>query len=91
MKGSLKYALVSIKYKVKRVKIKNRQLYDVEISSKTEIVIVINEEKRVVKFKSDVISRVCRNLGLNLNNVHEPNINSVEILKDMGNTNYDID
>ena len=54
-------------------------------------VVVIDEEKRILKNKTSAIKKVCRELEMNFDKLIEPNINSIEILKDLGKTAYDID
>ena len=95
MKGSIKLANVSIKYKVKSFK-RNHAGIKVEFfkqvtSNKVEVLIVIHEEKRILKNKEKVIKKVCDELKLDFDKIVDPNINSVEILKDLGRTNYEID
>jgi hypothetical protein len=95
MKGSIKLANVSIKYKVKSFKTNHAgrkiEFFEQTVSKKAEVLIVINEEKRIVKFKEKVIRKVCNELHLDFDKIVDPNINSVEILKDLGRTNYEID
>lgn len=95
MKGSIKLAAISIKYKEKTTKKnhagRNVDFYTPVVTKKVEVIIVINEEKRIVRFKERVIRKVCVALNLNYDKILEPNINSVEILKDLGKTNYEID
>lgn len=95
MKGSIKLANISIKYKEKTFKVNHagRRIEFLEpvVTKKVETLIVINEEKRTVKFKERVLKKVCSELGISYDKIIDPNINSVEILKDLGRTNYDID
>jgi hypothetical protein len=95
MRGSIKLAKVSIKYNEKTYKINpngRKVEFPVPVVTKAvEVILIINEEKRVVKFKERVIKKVCLQLHLNYDKLSDPNINSVEILKDLGKTNYDID
>lgn len=91
MKGSIKYANVSIKYKSKRTVVRGKQLYtDFQATRAVPVVITIDEENRILKFKKRTINRVCRDLGLNQDLMFETTINSIEILKDLGKTVYDI-
>lgn len=95
MKGSIKLANVSIQYKEKSYKVNHAgrkvEFLDPIVTKKVEVLIVINEEKRTVKFKERVMRKVCSLLGITYDNIIDPNINSVEILKDLGRTNYDIE
>jgi hypothetical protein len=86
MKGRIKMANVSIKYK-QRGRGKNLKMIR---TKPIETLIVINEEKRILKFKSRVIGRICRDLHLNVDKLIEPDINSIDIIKDVGQTNYDV-
>lgn len=86
MKGRIKMANVSIKYKQRG----RGNSMKVIKTRPTVTLIVINEEKRILKFKSRVISRVCRDLNLNSKKMIDPDINSIEIIKDVGQTAYDI-
>jgi hypothetical protein len=86
MKGAIKYAKVSIKYKQKT---RGKRL-EVIKTRPVEVIVTIQEEPRALKFKSRTISRVCRHLNLNPNKIIEPTINSIEIIKDLGRTAYDI-
>lgn len=87
MRGSIKLALVSIKYKQKK---KGGKSFELIKSNKAKVVIVIDEQNRVLKFKNRTISKVCRDLGLNLDKLIDPTINEIEILVHLGKTNYDI-
>lgn len=95
MKGSIKLANVSIKYKVKSFKTNHAgrkvEFFEQVTSKKAEVLIVINEEKRILKNKEKVMKKVCNELHLDFDKIVDPNINSVEILKDLGRTNYEID
>lgn len=95
MRGSIKLANISIKFKRKSFKKnhagRNIEFLETVVTKKVEVLIVINEEKRIVKFKERVIKKACLELNLSFNDIIDPNINSVEILKDLGSTNYNID
>lgn len=86
MKGNIKLAKVSIKYKKKT---KERRMELIR-TAPVEILIVIDETKRILKFKSRTISKVCQELSLNKDKVIDPDINTIEIIKDLGRTAYDI-
>ena len=86
MKGYIKYARVSIKYKKKA----RGTRYEMIKTSPVDVIVTISENPRALKFKSRTISRVCKELGLKKEKLIEPNINSIEILKDLGRTAYDI-
>lgn len=95
MKGRIKLAKISIKYKEKSYKTnhagrKVEFLTDVKTKA-VEVLIVINEPKRIIIGKTKVIKKVCKEIGLDYDKIADPTINSVEILKDLGATNYDID
>lgn len=85
MKGRIKLANVSIKYEKVRKKKK-----EIIITKPIEAIIVVNEEKRLLKFQKRVISRICDDLNINKKNLINIKINSVEIIKDIGQTNYNI-
>lgn len=89
MRGSIKLAKVSIKYKEKK-KGGKKTGFELIKTKKVETTIVIDEQRRILKFKSRTISKVCRELGLNDQKLIDPDINEIEILKDLGKTNYDI-
>lgn len=95
MKGSIKLANVSIKYKEKNYKVNHAgrkvEFLTTVVTKKVEILIVIDEEKRVLKFKNRAIKKVCSALGLHFEKIVDPNINSIEIIKDLGKTSYEID
>ncbi len=86
MKGHIKLASVSIKYEEKR---RGEKLKEI-ISKSADILIVINEKDKILKFKKTAIRRVCGMLSLNHEKLINPNINKIDILKDMGKTVYDI-
>lgn len=86
MKGHIKLASVSIKYEEKT---RGGKLTEV-ITKPAEILIVINEDKKILKNKKQALGRVCKELGLNYKKLLNPNINKIEIIKDMGRTIYDI-
>jgi len=86
VRGYIKLANVSIKYKKKA----RGTRYEVIKSPKVQVLITISENPRSLKFKSRTIYRVCKELGLKQENLIEPDINSVEILKDLGRTAYDV-
>jgi predicted site-specific integrase-resolvase len=87
MRGEIKLAKVSIKYKQKRKGGKN---FETIKTRKVEVIIVITYRPRTLKFKDRTISKVCRELGLNLDKLIDPVIDEIEILADLGKTNYDI-
>ena len=87
MKGNIKYAKVSIKYNESKGRTKS------EVSTKpVKILIVVKEteNKRTLKFKTAAIKRVCQEAKLNYNKLRDPDINSIEIIKDLGKTIYDV-
>jgi len=86
MRGSIKMANVSIKYKQKT----RGKRMEVVKTAPVEIIITIDEVNRVLKFKSRTISRVCRSLNLNKDKLIDPDINTIQIIKDLGKTAYDI-
>ena len=55
-----------------------------------EIIITIDEVNRVLKFKSRTISKVCQSLNLKKDELIDPDINTIQIIKDLGKTAYDI-
>jgi len=79
-------ANVSIKYKQKT----RGKRMEVVKTAPVEIIITIDEVNRVLKFKSRTISRVCRSLNLNKDKLIDPDINTIQIIKDLGKTAYDI-
>jgi len=83
MKGNIKLASVSIKYKTGKKK-------EYNISRTVDVVLVANEKKKVIKQQQTVIRRVCKYLNLNYPKLNEPKINTIKILKDLGTTLYDI-
>ena len=86
MKGHIKLASVSMKYEEKT---RGGKLTEV-ITRSAEILIVINEDKKILKNKKQALGRACNELGLNYKKLLNPNINKIEIIKDMGRTIYDI-
>ena len=86
MKGHIKYASVSIKYEEK---VRGKEPIEV-ITKPADILIVINEKKRILKNKKQALTRACKELNLNYKKLLNPNINKIEIIKDMGETLYDI-
>ena len=86
MRGNIKLASVSIRYEEKA-----RGKKPIEIITRpAEILIVINEKERILKKKKEAIGRVCKELNLNYKKLLNPNINEIKIIKDMGQTLYDI-
>lgn len=87
MKGEIKLANVSIKYKQKR---KGGKSFETIKTRKAKIIIVITYQPRTLKFKERTILKVCRELDLNFNKLIDPVIHEIDILADLGKTNYDI-
>lgn len=87
MKGRIKMALVSIKYKHKESKLKAFKLVR---TKKVNVLIVIDEENKILKFKKRTINNVCNELNLKIEKLTDVDIDSIEILKDLGSTNYEI-
>ena len=86
MRGNIKMAKVSIKYKKKT----RGRTMEVVKTTPVEVIITIDEANRILKFKSRTISRVCKSLKLNKDKIIEPDINTIEIIKDLGKTAYNI-
>ena len=88
-KGSIKFAEVAISYKRKKPR---STLFETVITKPVKIVIVVIEEngKRTLKFKKIAINRVCDGCGLKYDKLIEPNINSINILADLGKTSYEV-
>lgn len=87
MKGEIKLAKVSIKYKQKK---KGGKSLEMIKTRKVEIIIVITYQPRTLKFKDRAILKVCRELRLNFDKLIDPVIDEIEIIADLGKTNYDI-
>ena len=67
----------------------------VEKTRPVQVLIVVKEwdGKRVLKFKTRVISRVIRELNISktvYDKMIDPDIDSIEIIKDVGRTTYDV-
>ena len=81
-------AKVSIKYKQKtrgtRQEVVKTEPVDVLI------VVLEAEGKRVLKFKQRIISKIIKELSIKEAKVIDPDINSIEIIKDVGQTNYEV-
>ena len=88
MRGRIKLATISISYEEKtRARIKKR------IQSKpVEVLCVVaeSEQKRSLKFKKRTISRVCKELSINPDKLDNVKIESIDIVKDLGGTLYDV-
>lgn len=87
MRGRIKMAMVSLKYKMKG---RGRKM-ELHKTPKIECLVVVKEweGKRVLKFKSRVISRVTRQINISKKAI-DLDINSIDIIKDVGKTNYDV-